>query len=298
MSDLQNTSDTVVQDQSNISDNEAPRIRRQPTGVYPDQTEEFRQGLSRRLTALSHVSGGPSTDPNADEFDLERFIRRALDRDAEEGLFQREIGCAFEDVRVLGSAAGVKYGKSVADVLTGPITLPKKIASMRHAKVQKRSILQGFTFSLRPGEMLLVLGRPGSGCSTFLKTVANYTGSFDAVEGWRDYDGIGPEEMAKRFSAETVYLPENDIHFPLLTVGETLEFASQSRSPSSNARPQDMTRKDYTHTVRDLLLTLFGLKHTFNTKVGGDYIRGVSGGERKRVSIAEAMTTRARIACQ
>lgn len=40
--------------------------------------------------------------------------------------------------------------------------------------------------------------------------------------------------------------------------------------------------------MRDVIMTIFGLSHTINTKVGNDFIRGVSGGERKRVSIAEA----------
>jgi ATP-binding cassette subfamily G (WHITE) protein 2 (PDR) len=35
------------------------------------------------------------------------------------------------------------------------------------------------------------------------------------------------------------------------------------------------------------MMAVFGLSHTYNTKVGNDYVRGVSGGERKRVSIAE-----------
>lgn len=42
-----------------------------------------------------------------------------------------------------------------------------------------------------------------------------------------------------------------------------------------------------------MLGTIFGLIHTCNTKVSNDYIRGVSGGERKRVSIAEAMACKA-----
>ena len=39
--------------------------------------------------------------------------------------------------------------------------------------------------------------------------------------------------------------------------------------------------------MRDVIMAVFGLTHTFNTKVGNDFVRGVSGGERKRVSIAE-----------
>lgn len=44
-----------------------------------------------------------------------------------------------------------------------------------------------------------------------------------------------------------------------------------------------------------LLTTIFGLRHTLRTKVGDDFVRGVSGGERKRVSIAEMMSTRASV---
>lgn len=45
----------------------------------------------------------------------------------------------------------------------------------------------------------------------------------------------------------------------------------------------------------ELLTTVFGLRHTYKTKVGNDYVRGVSGGERKRVSIAEALAARASV---
>lgn len=49
-----------------------------------------------------------------------------------------------------------------------------------------------------------------------------------------------------------------------------------------------VTREQYATHMRDVIMAVFGLNHTLNTKVGNDFIRGVSGGERKRVSIAEA----------
>jgi ABC-type multidrug transport system ATPase subunit len=58
--------------------------------------------------------------------------------------------------------------------------------------------------------MLLVLGRPGSGCSTMLKTLAAYTESYRAVEGTISYDGMSPEELRKHHKAEAAYLPEDD----------------------------------------------------------------------------------------
>ncbi len=86
-----------------------------------------------------------------------------------------------------------------------------------------------------------------------------------------------------------------DIHFPHLTVSQTLDFALACRTP--NVRIDDISRKEFIRSTREVLATVFGLTHTYNTKVGNDFVRGVSGGERKRVSIAEALAARASIYC-
>lgn len=56
-----------------------------------------------------------------------------------------------------------------------------------------------------------------------------------------------------------------------------------------------MSRSDYTELLVDLYLTLFGLRQQRHTKVGNDVVRGVSGGQRKRVSIIEMLLTRAKV---
>lgn len=48
-----------------------------------------------------------------------------------------------------------------------------------------------------------------------------------------------------------------------------------------------MSRGEYCRYIARVVMAVCGLNHTYNTKVGNDFIRGVSGGERKRVSIAE-----------
>ena len=53
----------------------------------------------------------------------------------------------------------------------------------------------------------------------------------------------------------------------------------------------------YATHMRDVVLAMFGLTHTLHTKVGNDFIWGVSGGERKRVSIAECILGGAPIQC-
>ncbi len=83
-----------------------------------------------------------------------------------------------------------------------------------------------------------------------------------------------------------MYQAEVDVHFPQLTVGQTLNFAAEARAPRN--RIAGVTRKQYAQHMTAVIMAVFGLSHTYNTRVGNDYVRGVSGGERKRVSIAEA----------
>ncbi|EXL65011.1 ATPase [Fusarium oxysporum f. sp. conglutinans race 2 54008] len=99
--------------------------------------------------------------------------------------------------------------------------------------------------------------------------------------------------MARHFEGELIYNQEVDEHPPYLTVGQTLEFAAAMRTP--RARLPHITRKDRIKHVVEVMLSVFGLSHTRNTIVGNDCVRGVSGGERKRVSIAETALSEAAI---
>lgn len=86
-----------------------------------------------------------------------------------------------------------------------------------------------------------------------------------------------------------------DNHFPHLTVEQTLRFAIACRTP--RLRVDDMSRKEFQDFSLEVVATIFGLREVLQTKVGNDYVRGVSGGQRKRVSIAEAWVARAAIYC-
>ncbi|KOS22897.1 Brefeldin A resistance protein [Escovopsis weberi] len=101
--------------------------------------------------------------------------------------------------------------------------------------------------------------------------------------------------MAKRFRGEVIYNPEDDLHYATLTVKRTLKFALETRTPGKESRLEGETRRAYVNEFLRVVTKLFWIEHTLNTKVGNEFIRGVSGGERKRVSIAEAMITRASI---
>lgn len=83
---------------------------------------------------------------------------------------------------------------------------------------------------------------------------------------------------------------EDDLHFPTLKVSETLGFASGTKLPGH--RPEELKdEKAYVDHTAEKILGSLGIAHTKDTKVGNEFIRGVSGGERKRVSLAEVMAT-------
>ena len=68
-----------------------------------------------------------------------------------------------------------------------------------------------------------------------------------------------------------------------------------TKAPGPNGRLPGVKRQAFINEVRGLLLRMLNISHTKQTLVGDAFVRGVSGGERKRVSIAEMMTTRARV---
>lgn len=109
------------------------------------------------------------------------------------------------------------------------------------------------------------------------------------VTGSIDYSGLSSEEVRKQYRGAVAYIPEDDVHFPTLTVRQTLEFALHSKTPKRY--------RDRIPRYLEIYGRVFGMTHTMNTLVGNEYIRGVSGGERKRISIIESLATDSSVAC-
>jgi ATP-binding cassette subfamily G (WHITE) protein 2 (SNQ2) len=155
-------------------------------------------------------------------------------------------------------------------------------------------LIQDVSGVLHPGETLLVLGSPGAGCSTLLRALASETETFVSVEGDVYYSSITSKEVQKQFQSEIIYNAEDDLHFPKLSVQNTLDFALQLRMP---AKDSARARREGTARIRDRLLVGLGIAYTAKTIVGNAFVRGVSGGERKRVSLAEVLATNPAVAC-
>ncbi|KDN44914.1 putative SNQ2-ABC transporter [Tilletiaria anomala UBC 951] len=208
----------------------------------------------------------------------------------------RDMGVAWKNLTVTGVGASATLGSTVGSVLMSPLNFKIMLQALNPPV---KEILHNFNGNVRAGEMLLVLGRPGSGCTTFLKMLASYRDGYRSVEGDVLYEGLDHKVVEGPLRGELVYAAEDDVHFASLSVGRTLNFAIGTRAPQAAVRPgfgaNRNTRTNYVATMREVIATTLGLKHTYKTPVGNELIRGVSGGEKKRVSIAELLATRARI---
>ncbi|KAE8180738.1 hypothetical protein CF336_g9177, partial [Tilletia laevis] len=275
----------------------------------PEGTAELTRRLtqsSSKPTATSDEDAGkveegtPTFNPFDDKgtFDLEHFLRHVFQRSSERGTQSREMGVAFRNLSVTGVGSGVALSNSMSSLLLEPFRSLANIRQMFNPPVRK--ILHEFTGSVKPGEMLLVLGRPGAGCTSFLKSIASYRDGFKDITGDISYEGFSHKAIDGMLRGDVCYIPEDDSHFATLTVAQTLEFAAATRAPQAKRRVAiggsgKDTRKDYVNMVREVLGTILGLRQTYQTVVGNDLIRGVSGGQRKRVSIAEVLASRAKV---
>ncbi|KAI0096799.1 putative ABC multidrug transporter [Nemania sp. FL0031] len=199
------------------------------------------------------------------------------------------LSVSFEDIEVEVEGLGESYVSTVTSVVSG------LVPSFKKNEDKKRCILQGITGQVRPGEMLLVLGRPGSGCTSLLKVLANMRSEFSSTSGKIRYGNIGHEE-ARRFRHQIVMNTEDDQHFPSLMVSEVMEFAVGTKIPRQ-ASNLTTSRTEHVAKKTEAILKSLGISHTSETAVGDEFIRGVSGGERKRVSLAEVMATEASVQC-
>ncbi|KAI1906012.1 ATP-binding cassette transporter snq2 [Ophidiomyces ophidiicola] len=232
---------------------------------------------------------------------LERILSTMFGRarqEASEEEKTRHVGVVWKNLTVKGVGLGATLQQTNSDVL---LAIPRLLGRLFTGKIRKkkavRTIIDDFTGCVKPGEMLLVLGQPGSGCSTFLKVVGNQRAGYESIDGEVSYGGTDAETMSKYYRSEVLYNPEDDLHYGTLSVRQTLKFAIRTRTPGKQSRKPGETRRQYRDTFVTNVAKLFWIEHCLDTKVGNSIVRGVSGGEKKRVSIAEALITKASTQC-
>eukprot|EP00042_Codosiga_hollandica_P030429 m.176812 g.176812 ORF g.176812 m.176812 type:complete len:276 (+) comp53359_c0_seq7:38-865(+) len=146
----------------------------------------------------------------------------------------------------------------------------------------QKTIVNDVSCIVRPGQLMAVLGPSGSGKTSFLDALAlRFHGG--TVTGEVRFNGHlrTDEDMTSRVS----YIMQSDYLMPYLTVKETLFYVARLRLAHSLSYQQK-------HDKVDEIISELGLRHVRDSQVGGtDDIRGISGGERRRVSIGVQLLT-------
>ncbi|SPO03131.1 probable ABC1 transport protein [Cephalotrichum gorgonifer] len=299
--------------QDSITSPEAGQANVSSDDIDDDSEMERRhsvvQQLARRYTTerslgdahgdLQGVMAGNNLDsslnPSSEKFSARAWARSIASLTTAQGSGYRRAGFSFQNMNVFGFGSATDYQKDVGNIWNEVPNLARRLFTSSGGK-RRIDILRGLDGVVKPGEMLVVLGPPGAGCTTFLKSVAGETNGLYLDEATAfNYQGIGPKEFHSHHRGEAIYTAEVDVHFPMLSVGETLTFAARARLP--RVLPADVTPEQFSNHYRDVVMAMYGISHTVNTQVGDNYIRGVSGGERKRVTIAEATLSNAPLQC-
>ncbi|GJM95834.1 hypothetical protein PR202_ga12612 [Eleusine coracana subsp. coracana] len=142
-------------------------------------------------------------------------------------------------------------------------------------------ILCGLNGYARPGEVLAIMGPSGCGKSTLLDALAGRLGSSVSQKG----DILINGRRQKLAYGTSAYVTQDDVLMTTLTVREAVHYSAALQLPS--AMPASAKRERAEETIREM-----GLQGAADTRIGGWMHKGISGGQRRRVSVCMEILTR------
>jgi ABC-type multidrug transport system ATPase subunit len=147
-------------------------------------------------------------------------------------------------------------------------------------EVTWKEVLREVSGEVKAGEVVAIMGGSGAGKSTLLNSISGrlrqgkLTGSIS----------VNGQKRDQRWQRLAAYVEQQDIMYPALTVKETVEFAAMLKLP------RGMTKSEKDMHVQKTIAML-GLTLLADSRIGDNENRGISGGEKKRVSIAVELVT-------
>ncbi|KAJ7966134.1 Pleiotropic drug resistance ABC transporter [Quillaja saponaria] len=251
------------------------------------------------------------------EEDNERFLLKLKDRIHRVGLDIPTIEVRFEHLNI--EAEAHVGGRALPTMFNFSINMFEELLNFLHILPSRKKpflILQDVSGIIKPKRMTLLLGPPSSGKTTLLLALAGKLGKDLKLSGRVTYNGHGMEEfVAHRTSA---YISQHDLHIGEMTVRETLAFSARCqgvgtnyemlaelsrREKEGNIKPDpdiDIYMKaaalegQETSVITDYIIKILGLEVCADTMVGDEMIRGISGGQKKRVTTGEMLVGPAR----
>ncbi|GFP81465.1 pleiotropic drug resistance protein 1 [Phtheirospermum japonicum] len=255
---------------------------------------------------------------NTVEDDNEKFLRKLRNRIDRVGIDIPTIEVRFEHLNVEAEARSAS--RALPTFVNFNINMVEDILNTLHILPSRKkpfSILKDVSGIIKPGRMVLLLGPPSSGKSTLLLALAGKLDPSLKTSGRVTYNGHGMDEFVPQKTA--AYISQYDLHIGEMTVRETLAFSARCqgvgsryemlaelsrREKAANIKPDPdldiymkaaATEGDEANVVTDYILKVLGLDICADTMVGDEMIRGISGGQKKRVTTGEMMVGPAKV---
>ncbi|GKV34880.1 hypothetical protein SLEP1_g43218 [Rubroshorea leprosula] len=249
---------------------------------------------------------------NIVEDDNERFLMRLRDRTDRVGIEIPKVEIRFQNLSVEGDAhVGTRALPTLLNSTLNAVEALLELVGLSPSKKRVVKILQDVSGVIKPSRMTLLLGPPGSGKTTLLKALAGKLDDDLRVTGSVTYCGHEFSEFVpQRTSA---YISQHDLHHGEMTVRETLDFSGRClgvgtryemmlelsrREKEAGIKPDpeiDAFMKatamagQETSLITDYVLRILGLDICADIMVGDDMRRGISGGQKKRVTTGEML---------
>jgi len=218
-------------------------VNRTQTHHSINRTQSHRsEGLIRALTHNSITSerrkskaydesvedeDAQKAEPIASDWSLAPELRIIQQQGEKNGVKGRQLGVTWKSLTGNGVGADAAINESVGS----QFNIPRAIMEGRHGAPLK-TLVDNSHGCVKPGEMLLVLGRPGAGCTTLLKMLSNRRHGYAEVTGDVHWGTLDPKEAA-RYRGQIVMNTEDELFFPALTVGQTIDFATRMKGKYS-----------------------------------------------------------------
>ena len=243
------------------------------------------------MCPTDHANGGHAE--NGTEADLRRHA--ALFNESMRALAKRSIG-GGGDLESHGLSPGATPTSGADDAKAAPastmsfytITTPVSLSWDRityrigNESAKAKVVLDGCCGSLAPGQMLAILGPSGSGKTSLLNALAGRTQKRKghALEGQIKINGMDREKTP--FRLLSAYVVQDSQLFHMFSVRETMLLQAELRLPQAFTPSQK-------RAIAEKYIAELGLAKCADTKIGNALIRGISGGEKKRVNIGVEM---------
>ncbi|KAL0323901.1 UNVERIFIED_CONTAM: Pleiotropic drug resistance protein 1 [Sesamum calycinum] len=248
----------------------------------------------------------------------ENFLLKLKERILRVGLDFPTIEVRYEHLNV--DAEAYVGSRALPTVFNFTVNILEGFLSYLHVLPSRKKplpILHDVSGIIKPGRMTLLLGPPCSGKTTLLLALAGKLDPELKVSGRVTYNGHEMKEFVpQRTSA---YISQNDLHIGEMTVRETLAFSARCqgvglvmvkmlaelsrREKEANIKPDpdiDIFMKaasiegQEASVVTDYIIKILGLEVCADTLVGDEMVRGISGGQRKRLTTGEMLVGPAR----